>query len=227
MPRNGVALTTLALVACTSTSTTGGAPSATSPRDDDAPPPVEIGDPRPCGPDGPRHHAFLAQGTCSDVPGEGGRWIARPLFPDAPEEIRSRACTYRWSSLDTTPDTSALAALETELLTPSCEPTTTELAPRGFVAPAPPSDASIGAPTGVSGCDVCARLAGKHVWLILPADKLAWRRLVVETQAGSAVPFDLTPPSETAQAFSVELPPAPNGTAWVDGHAKLYDATTF
>lgn len=80
---------------------------------------------------------------------------------------------------------------------------------------------------GVSGCDVCARIVGRHAWLILPVDKLASRRIVVNKRSGTAVPFDLTPPSGTVQAFSVELPPAPNGGAWADGPARLYDVTAF
>src|SRR5688572_10460939 len=51
-----------------------------------------------CAPDAPRHHAFLKSGPCSDIAGKDGKWVASPLFPDAPKDIVETACTYEWAT---------------------------------------------------------------------------------------------------------------------------------
>jgi hypothetical protein len=220
----------LALAACSSSSVdvsapAGGSSSSSSSSSGTGEPPPEVEDTRPCGVDGPKHHAFLREGTCSEVPGKDGKWIARTLFPDAPEEIRSRACTYRWSTALSAPDVAALRNLPLAHVTPNCEPGIAAVVPQGrakvLMAP------SIGAPTGVSGCDVCARLSGKHVFLILPAERLDFRGLTVGTNGGTFLSFGVTPPAEKVQAFSVELPPAPNGGTYVEGGLYIFEHTSF
>lgn len=194
----------------------GSAPSV--PQD---PPAPEPGDSPPCTPDSRRQHAFLADGTCSDVPGSGGTWVTRALFPDAPPDIRERACTYRWSNTSA-PDVDALRALTTHM-TASCEPEATTITPRGSAVPVTPDTGGVAAPTGVSGCDVCGRVYDKSAYLILPADRPALRRMVVEVEGGTIATFDLAPPPGSKQAFVVDLPPA----AYVFGQVTLVEATSM
>jgi hypothetical protein len=205
-------------MACTDERTTGSGPGAGGSQSGsgaDNPPPPRTGKTPECVSDSPWQHAFLKSGTCADIAGANGKWIARPLFPGAPEEIR--ACTYRWSTTGV-PDLEVLRALA-DHVTPNCEPEDTTIAPRGAAVPIEPG--SVGAPTGVSGCDVCGRLHDRSAFLILPADKLALRRLQVPMQGGGAQSFDVTPPKIGIQAFVVELPPS----AYVFGHVPIFEAT--
>jgi hypothetical protein len=199
-----------------STTTSSSSPGSSSGR----PPPPTTGETPECVPDSPWQHVFLKAGGCADVSGADGKWIARALFPDAPEEIRTRACTYRWSTTSA-PDVEALRALA-EHMTPNCEPEGSQIAPLGAAVAVDPSDTGgVGAPTGVSGCDVCGRLLGRSAYLILPADEPELRRLVVEVEGGTLRIFELTPPTPKAQAFVVELPAA----AYVVGQVRLFAAT--
>ena len=183
----------------------------------ESPPPPTTGETPACVVDSPRQHAFLQSGACADVEGKNGKWIARTLFPDAPAEVR--ACTFRWSTTSP-PDVEALRALS-DHMTPSCEPEGTTIAPRGtavavdFSGPGGES-----APTGVSGCDVCGVVHDRSAYLILPADKLDLRRMLVRTRDGMSKAFDLSTPSPTTQAFVVELPPG----AYVFGQVPLSKA---
>jgi hypothetical protein len=188
-----------------------------------------------CPPDAPRYHAFLASGSCADVAGVDGRWIARPLFPDAPPDVRAAACTYRWSAASSagarTPDVAALEALAAEHLTQDvapaedCDPPTT-IRGSAAIIPVDPDDGmgGLGAPTGVSGCDVCARLGDRSVFVILPADRVDLRQVVVATSDGRFVSLSMTPPTAGAQAFAVDLPPAPGGATYLEGRVPLFEA---
>jgi hypothetical protein len=186
-----------------------------------------------CPPDAPRYYAFLASGSCAEVSGSGGVWIAQPLFPEAPADVRERACTYRWRSAEvgsaSGPDVEALEALSAELLTESREPPAPcDAAPslRGSAAivPVDPDAGGASAPTGVSGCDVCAQIRDRSAFVILPADNLDLQTMLVATSAGRFVTIDLSPPTAGAQAFSVELPPAPDGASYEEGRASLFVA---
>lgn len=179
-----------------------------------------------CAPDAPRYHAFLASGSCVDVDGVGGVWTAVPSFPDAPPAIRGSACTYRWSPTeDALPDVRALDALDAELLTksveeaPSCDAPV--LAP-GTLTLTPVSAASgDGPPTGVTGCDVCGRVVERQVFVILPADQLELRTLLVTTSGGNSWSFSAP---GSSQLFSAELPATPDGESYL-GRATLFQAS--
>lgn len=181
-----------------------------------------------CTPDAPRYHAFLASGSCANVAGKGGTWTARSLFPDAPEAIRSTACTYQWDATAAPPDVDALVALGAELLTRGVQETRScdapPLAPASVaLTPLPPGDGGNGLPTGVTGCDVCGRVLERQVFVILPPDQMHLRRLFVTTESGRLLSFAMTPPGGGAQVFSAELPPAPDNEAYTP-RASFYEA---
>lgn len=184
--------------------------------------------PRTCTKDTIRYHAFLASGTCLDVKGAGGTWIAESAFPDAPPAIRDTACTYAWtppSGASPKPDVKALEALKPELLTQGDTLMVTEPCAPPSLGPASvnrlaPSDTA-SPPTGVSGCDVCGRIAIRRVYVILPADRAKLKTFVVGTEGGAFVSYEVKAP-EGARIFSVELPPAE--TSYVQGRVTMVEA---
>lgn len=207
-----------AITACSSSSspsgTTGG--TGTNPA------------PRLCAKDTIRYHAYLATGSCRDVQGAGGTWVAESAFPDAPPEIRDAACTYAWTppqGASAKEDVAALEALTPEILTKGKTFTVTEPCPPPALGPSsasliPPND--VGAPpTGVSGCDVCGRIAIRRVYVILPPDKTKLKTYVVDTQGGGSVSFKIDAPDDT-QVFSVELPES--GASYVQGRINMLEA---
>jgi hypothetical protein len=86
--------------------------------------------------------------------------------------------------------------------------------------PRPESDGGASAPTGVSGCDVCARLFGRMLFVILPPEKLDLRSVVVTTASGRYLAFDMSIPKGT-QAFAVELP-VNDQESYKDGRVPLF-----
>lgn len=221
------ALGTCAL-ACTrdATNTNTAAPDPTPDAAPDPSPGPDAGDDDPCAVDRTaQFQAFLTRGTCADVTSQTGRWIVTSLFPDAPPAIRDVACAWRWSSpMRAPPDEASLRALPLEALTKSAQPWPTCLsgsAPAGARRFAPPNYDEAGAapPTGVSGCDVCARYWDKSVYAILPADRLGRLRYVVLTdQAGQFAYFEMMPSAERNQAFRVDV-----GAGFTDGKVPLFD----
>lgn len=214
-----IVLALAAITACSSSPSSSDTTSGTS-----TPPPA----PRLCSKDTIRYHAFLATGSCRDVPGAGGTWVAEPAFPDAPPEIRDAACTYAWTppqGASAKEDVAALEALTPELLTKGKTFTVTEPCAPPALGPSsasriPPND--VGAPpTGVSGCDVCGRISIRRVYVILPPDKTKLKTFVVGTQGGTFVSFTIDAPAD-AQVFSVELPEAE--TSYVQGRINMLEA---
>lgn len=184
--------------------------------------------PRTCSKDVIRYHAYLSTGTCADVTGAGGVWLARSAFPDAPNEIRDAACTYAWTppaGSNAQPDVPALEALKAELLTKGETITVTDkceapaLGPSSVRALTPSETAA--PPTGVSGCDVCGRISIRRVYVILPIDKTKLKTFVVGTQGGKFISYAVDAPANT-QVFSVELPAAE--TSYVQGRINMLEA---
>lgn len=200
-----------AIAACSSSTGTNDTPPTT---------------PRTCSKDVIRYHAFLSTGACADVQGAGGVWAASSAFPDAPAEIRDAACTYAWTppaGSTAQPDVPALEALKADLLTKGA--TTTEKCDPPALGPAsvnrlPPSDPAA-PPTGVSGCDVCGRIAIRRVYVILPIDKTKLKTWVVGTEGGKYISFSVEAPADT-QVFSVELPAAETG--YLQGRINMLEA---
>lgn len=182
-------------------------------------------------PVGSLYYAYLASGACSDVAGKSGTWMARALFPDAPPEIRAAACSYRWLATSPTspasPDLDALTSLGAELLTRSVDESPSRVGrplDPGSLIPIPPDPGGAGAPTGVTGCDVCGRVLERQIFVILPADKMSLRTIVVATESGQFLSFDVKPPAGPAQVYSAVLPPAPNDTTYKQGRFPMLEA---
>ena len=153
-----------------------------------------------CGPDAPRYLAFLASGRCRDVPSSrsDGTWVASSLFPEAPEGLRDSACAYQWTASPSAPsaaDVEALSALQPEHLTRGLDAPATCNAPvlaQGYAKLNPPPEpGAAGAPIGVVGCDVCARVYGRTLFAILPPDRLDLRTVLITTTGGQLVSFDV------------------------------------
>jgi hypothetical protein len=69
------------------------------------------------------------------------------------------------------------------------------------------------APTGVTGCDVCGRVLEREVFVILPDDELDLRTIVVRTNRGRFVSFEVKQGLGPAQVFSAKLPAPPDDAA--------------
>ena len=175
--------------------------------------------------------AFLASGTCRDVDASAGRWTGRTLFPDALPPIRDVACDFTWTTDPSrgdvgSPDIAALDALDAEHLTPACAkaiPSPATPWGPGSATKVPVPEGPESAPTGVTGCDVCGRLFRRDVFVILPADRVDLKRIVVSLDIGGTVSFDLTPAMAGAQAFFVPLPPPPAGATYIEGRVPFLD----
>lgn len=183
--------------------------------------------------------AFLEAGPCGDVSGATraagtrGRWVSQPLFPDAPPAVREIACAYSWTPTraptrdSDTPDVLDRDALfaglgEADLVTPSATPIPIAL-PAIDPREAEPIDGGFsgdGPPTGVSGCDVCGRVAAQRIFVIRPPEKVSHHRLLVPTTTGMFRVFDV-PATTSAQVFTVQLPTTPSGDAYTEGRAIL------
>lgn len=178
-----------------------------------------------------RYDAYLATGHCANVGAVGGTWVAQPLFPDAPEDVRDVACSYRWMRSGTSagtgtsaPDIAALRALHTEQLVLDCgpePPCATCERPHGEVVVV---SRPIPSPTGVTGCDVCGgRLRGNKGFLVLPPQLMrSTSTLFVQLEPSGFATFDLTPPASGAQSFLVELPQPPVGKTYGAGRISIW-----
>lgn len=182
------------------------------------------------GDDATRWLGFLESGSCASIPGAGGAWVATRLFPDAPPALAAQACAFDWTPDDPSgarrPDEGALASAPLEHLTAYC-PSPVSLArvpfSEGTATEIPQDPDPLGAPTGVTGCDVCARLAGRHVFAILPADRLDLKRIVVALDTQAFVSFDVAPVMAGSQAFVVALPSRADGASYVEGRVPFLD----
>ncbi len=115
----------------------------------------------------------VERSTCSSVSGERGTWIARPLFPDAPEDVRSQSCRFTWqSSGSARPDRAALEGNIEGVFSPTCA--------RGRTPNLVPVDDSdepvdIGPMGGSIGCDVCGKNRDRRGWVVVPPNERGGR----------------------------------------------------
>src|SRR6185369_15984705 len=117
-----------------------------------------------------RYDAMLANGVdCANVPADTGTWLGRPLFADAPEEVKSKSCRYTWRARHSggAPDRDSLdAATSGSRLVSTCargKPPTI----RAEEDDRPPSILPQG---GSVGCDVCGIIREGKIWLVPPRD---------------------------------------------------------
>lgn len=179
-----------------------------------------------------RYELSLAEGhACEDIRAHGGRWVARPLFGDAPASFRDRACVVKWSASrrGAQPDASVLATLPgVTMVTPDCTGARTCSSANACstieadvkLIPFEP-EPDIVAQTGASGCDVCGVVTGGKIWVIDPPWLLPGaRKINVGLTGGAARTFIVDKPAGV-QAYAVTLPPPPAGQSYVEGRIKI------
>lgn len=169
----------------------------------------------------------LRQGTCAEVPGNGGTWSPRPAFPGAPPEVQRFACAYRWSSESAAPpDGPALRAVFGALaswdvaLAPVCGTDATFSAVTAEATPI----ANISIPVGLAGsvgCDVCGFVWQDKLWAIISPERVEFRELEVQLASGGRRAFRLAPTS--GRALVVDLPMSPTSPMpYVPGLVTVY-----
>lgn len=163
----------------------------------------------------------LRSGACANVKGERGTWIARPIFPDAPEDVRSESCRFTWQGKSgSTPDLGALEGSVEGTFAPTCA--------RGRVPNVAPiegydaGDEHTILPQGGSiGCDVCGKNRDRRGWLVLPPDERIGDRVRVRVsvaQANGTVTREarfLVPVPANATSLAVTFPKPPEGLHYV------------
>jgi hypothetical protein len=158
-------------------------------------------------------------GTCEPIPARRGQWVPEPLFADAPDDVQSTTCAYRWSGAKySRPDREAIAAKVGYVngLAAACG--TSSVADVGLLQPIPKLD--VFAQAGSVGCDVCGILRKGKIWIILPPEKIAQKQFEVQLDNGTTRAFQI---QETdARALTIALPPPPAGTQYVSGRVHIY-----
>jgi hypothetical protein len=167
-----------------------------------------------------KYFVTLHEGACVEVPGHGGSWVPEPIFPDAPPEVQESSCALRWvGERSSRADIASLEARHSpeDVLTPACgegaAPTT------GVLREIPHIDNLTHG--GSVGCDVCALEVQRHIWVVLPPEKVYLRQLEARLSNGESRAFQIEAPAG-ARAVSLELPPPPAGTTYVAGSVRVY-----
>lgn len=171
----------------------------------------------------------LTEGSCANVTTETGTWLARPLFADAPQEVRERSCRFTWRARrggGTSSDFVALQEAVQGVLSPSCA--------RGrppTVGPAEDEDpADIGPMGGSIGCDVCGKNRDRKGWVVVPpnerVNKRLQLRLALASTSAEPGPTELeyafeVPLPTNASALSVDFPAPPRGTRFVPDSLRV------
>ena len=175
--------------------------------------------------DAPKRYEAILQGEarCEDVTATDGTWLARPLFADAPADIRDGSCRFTWRarSRGAAPDAAALKdhVGATNLL-PSCS--------RG----APPRlngeryefDPSDIVPMGGSvGCDVCGVIRRREGFIVRPpnVDRIRFHAALADARGRPVDMMPITVPPTRARSMVVTLPEPPPGLHYVEGRIPL------
>lgn len=158
-------------------------------------------------------------GTCEPIPATNGRWVPEQLFADAPGDVQTTTCAYRWSGVKySRPDRQAIAARvgNANALASACGASTDPEV--GLLRPIPVVD--ILSHVGAAGCDVCGVLRSGTIWVILPPERVATKQFNVRLDDGQLLGFQIE--STDARALTVTLPPAPPGTKYVSGRVQIF-----
>lgn len=158
-------------------------------------------------------------GTCEPIPARKGQWIPEPLFADAPADVQTTTCAYRWSGVKySRPDRDAIMAKVTYAngLAAACG--TSSVPEVGLLQPIPRIDDWTQA--GSVGCDVCGILRKGRIWVILPPEKIARQQFNVKLDNGETRAFQIEPTE--ARALTIALPPPPPGTQYESGRVLIY-----
>lgn len=171
----------------------------------------------------------LAEGSeCASVEGQRGAWVARPLFPDAPEDIRASSCRFTWRTKPRSPTGSAapervaLASAVQGVWAPTCAVGRPHVVDATIEAP------SIGPSGGSIGCDVCGKNRGRKGWVVIPIRERLGERVKLQVSLATAdgvptsrdVAFSVPLPAD-ASALNVDFPPPPNGLRYVSDSIRV------
>lgn len=168
----------------------------------------------------PRRY-FVAAGDegCQEIAGRRGKWIPEALFEDAPVEVQTSTCAYRWlGERYSRPDRDALVSRLgwQNGIAPACgsgsQPNI------GDVQEIPGLD--VLSQAGSVGCDVCGILKKDRIWVVLPPDKIDLRQFEVRLSDGSSRAFEID--ASAARALSLKLPPPPAGLTYRAGRVHVY-----
>lgn len=158
-------------------------------------------------------------GTCEPIPATRGRWVPEKLFADAPADVQTSTCAYRWEGEPySRPDRDAIYAKLggwSNGLAPACGASSEPAI--GALQPIPYDDNYILG--GSVGCDVCGILRNGNVWVVLPPEKIFRKQLRVQLSSGETRAFQIQPTE--ARALSIQLPPPPPGTRYKQGRVKI------
>lgn len=168
-----------------------------------------------------RYFVTFAEGSgaCVPIPGRRGAWIPEALFADAPPELQTSTCAYRWSGEKySRPDGDAIAAKVgyANALAPACG--SSSFPDVGLLQPIPNLD--IWSQAGSVGCDVCGVLRNGKLWVILPPSKVASKQFQVQLTNGQTRAFQIE--ATEARALSIALPAPPAGTRYKQGRVHIY-----
>lgn len=159
----------------------------------------------------------MRAGSCHDVPGDKGTWVASPLAADMPDSF----CTMEWQGEKySRADIDALRAFVgpymTNAMTPACSGAVSNV---GSLTEIPHLDNVILA--GANGCDVCGILRhdGSMV-VILPPERTALKEFEVSLTDGTQRSFKIEAP-DGARALSLQLPAAPAGVQYQPGRVAI------
>lgn len=166
-----------------------------------------------------RYFAAVGDGGCAPIAGRRGEWVGDELFADAPEEVRSATCTYRWvAERSSRPDRDALFSRIGwgEGAAPACG--AGSFPDIGALEPIAQLD--IFGQAGAVGCDVCGLLRRDRVWVVLPPDKVIMREFEVRLSDGTSRAFKID--ASRASALSMALPALPAGVSYPPQRIHVY-----
>ena len=158
-------------------------------------------------------------GTCTPITGNRGRWLPEPLFHDAPADVQTSACAFRWSGArGSRPDRERLieqVGLQNGLA-PACGDATDVSVAN--VEPILQIDTT--GMAGSVGCDVCGIVKDRVVFAVLPPEKILLKQFAVRLSNGKERAFQIA--ATEGRAVSVTLPAPPRGTKYVQGRVPIF-----
>ena len=155
--------------------------------------------------------------ACADVVGYRGKWIATALDDSAKDNV----CTMTWQGEKySRADMDALRAFvtEREAMTAACG--SSAVVDVGSLTPIPHID--VISHIGANGCDVCGKLRrdGKII-VVLPPFRTSLKQFQIPLSDGTSKAFQINA-AEGAKAVAVQLPALPDGVTYAASRVTVY-----